>query len=72
MKAASLFWACSLALVLAGCSGRSGPDRDCADFSTWTEAQAFYESEGGRPDGSGSDGHRLDADRDGMACEALR
>lgn len=61
-----------LALLLGGCSGRSVPDRDCADFATWPAAQAFYESEGGRPDGSGRNGHRLDADRDGVACEALR
>lgn len=61
-----------LLALLGGCSGRSVPDRDCADFATWRDAQAFYESEGGRPDGSGRDGHRLDADRDGVACEALR
>ena len=58
----------ALALLLAGCSGRSVADRDYADFGSWTEAQAFYESEGG-PE---RDGHRLDADRDGVACEALR
>lgn len=56
------------ASLLAGCSGRSGPDRDCPDFSTWRQAQDFYEAEGG-PD---EDPHRLDADRDGTACEALR
>lgn len=54
--------------LLAGCSDRSVPDRDCADFRSWREAQSFYESEGG----PGTDGHRLDADRDGTACEALR
>lgn len=64
-----LLWAI---LALPSCSGRSGPDRDCADFEGSHEsAQAFYEAEGGRPDGSGNDGHRLDADRDGVACEAL-
>lgn len=55
-------------LALVGCSrasNRSGPDRDCADFGGHNEAQAFYEAEGG-PD---TDGHRLDADRDGTACE---
>jgi micrococcal nuclease len=51
-------------------SGRydpSGPDRDCPDFRTHAEAQAFFIAAGG----PGSDRHRLDADRDGIACEAL-
>lgn len=55
-------------VLLGGCSGRSLVDHDCADFSTWREAQAFYEAEGG----PSRDPHRLDADRDGVACEALR
>lgn len=42
-------------------------DRNCSDFSTWQEAQAFFESEGG-PD---SDPHRLDRDKDGVVCESL-
>lgn len=42
-----------------------GPDRDCADFSSQAEAQAFYEAAGG-PE---KDPHRLDRDRDGLACE---
>jgi hypothetical protein len=41
-------------------------DRDCADFRSWREAQSFYENAGR------SDPHRLDADNDGIACEALR
>ena len=44
-----------------------GPDRDCGDFSTWLDAQAFYEAAGGPP----TDRHRLDGDRDGVACESL-
>ena len=43
-----------------------GPDRDCGDFSTQAEAQAFYEAAGG-PE---SDPHRLDADDNGVACES--
>ena len=40
-------------------------DRDCADFDTQEEAQAYYESRGpGDPD-------RLDADDDGQACDSL-
>lgn len=45
----------------------SVPDRNCSDFDTWSEAQAFFEAEGG-PE---SDPHRLDHDGDGIACESL-
>lgn len=45
----------------------NGPDRDCGDFSTHAEAQAFYEAAGG-PD---RDPHKLDGDHDGTACETL-
>ena len=44
-----------------------GPDRDCGDFPRWPDAQAFYEAAGG----PSSDPHRLDGDRDGVACESL-
>ena len=44
-----------------------GPDRNCPNFDTWAEAQAFYEAAGG-PD---SDPHRLDSNGDGVACESL-
>ncbi len=40
-------------------------DLDCKDFSSWREAQAFYESQGP------GDPHDLDRDRDGIACESL-
>jgi len=46
----------------------AGPDRDCSDFITQTEAQAFYEKAGG----PGIDSHRLDGDGDGVACESLQ
>ena len=46
----------------------SGPDRDCGDFSNWSDAQSFYEAAGG----PASDRHDLDRDRDGIACETLR
>ncbi len=45
-----------------------GPDRDCGDFSTQAEAQAFFEAAGG----PASDLHRLDTDDDGRVCESLR
>ena len=41
-------------------------DRDCADFDTQRQAQRFYKTHN-----PGHDPHRLDADRDGIACEAL-
>ncbi|GAA0344094.1 endonuclease YokF [Bacillus carboniphilus] len=44
----------------------NGPDRDCGDFDTQAEAQAFMEASGP------GDPHRLDGnDNDGLACESL-
>jgi Excalibur calcium-binding domain len=43
-------------------------DRDCSDFGSWRAAQKFYKRHGGPQ----RDPHRLDADRDGIACESLR
>lgn len=45
-----------------------GPDRDCDEFNSQAEAQAFYVAAGG----PNRDPHRLDSDRDGIACESLR
>ena len=45
----------------------AGPDRDCGDFDTWDEAQAFFIAAGG-PD---NDPHRLDQGGDGVPCESL-
>ena len=42
-------------------------DKDCEDFSSQSEAQRFFEAEGG-PD---SDYHGLDRDQDGIACESI-
>ena len=42
-------------------------DRSCSDFDTWQEAQDFFLSEGGPEE----DPHRLDRNRDGVACESL-
>ena len=42
-------------------------DCDCPHFSTQQEAQRFFERAGG----PATDPHRLDADRDGIACETL-
>ena len=43
----------------------SGGDKDCGDFSSHAEAQAFFLANGG----PASDPHRLDRDNDGLACE---
>jgi endonuclease YncB( thermonuclease family) len=44
-----------------------GGDRDCGDFATQAEAQAFFIAVGG----PALDPHRLDANDDGVACESL-
>lgn len=46
---------------------KDGPDRDCGDFSSQEEAQAFFKAAGG-PE---RDSHRLDGDGDGLVCEGL-
>ena len=43
----------------------SGGDRDCGDFATHAQAQAFFEAAGP------GDPHRLDRDQDRIACESL-
>ncbi|WLR51734.1 excalibur calcium-binding domain-containing protein [Bacillus tianshenii] len=43
-----------------------GPDRNCSDFLTQEEAQAFFEAAGSE------DPHGLDRDGDGVVCESLR
>lgn len=42
-------------------------DKDCKDFTTHTEAQDFFVSQGG----PNSDPHKLDSDGDGSVCESL-
>jgi micrococcal nuclease len=44
-----------------------GPDRDCPDFQTHAQAQAFFIAAGGPR----YDPHRLDRDGNGIACENL-
>ena len=45
----------------------TGGDKDCGDFATHDEAQAFFISQGG----PSKDLHKLDRDGDGIACETL-
>ena len=42
-------------------------DKDCQDFTTHTQAQAFFMSQGG----PANDPHKLDGNHDGKACESL-
>ncbi|WP_052158878.1 thermonuclease family protein [Halobacillus sp. BBL2006] len=46
----------------------NGPDRNCGDFKTQQDAQAFFDAAGG----PSRDPHRLDGnDNDGLVCESL-
>lgn len=59
----------ALALVLSASLTQPAAafyDRDCADFDTQRQAQRFYKKHN-----PNRDPHRLDADRDGLACESL-
>ncbi|MGW2340767.1 excalibur calcium-binding domain-containing protein [Streptomyces sp. NPDC001661] len=40
----------------------AAPDKDCPDFSSQAEAQAYFDAHPGDPD-------RLDRDNDNLACE---
>lgn len=66
-----------LALVIALCaipllapttaSASHGFDKDCPDFASQSDAQAHYDGHGYSPS---NDPERLDADNDGVACNA--
>jgi hypothetical protein len=56
-------WRRGARLGANGSGKSSSRDRDCGDFATQSEAQAFYEQAGR------GDPHRLDGD--GRACESL-
>lgn len=65
-----------IAFLLSGCGGSgeggggagSPADRNCSDFATQEDAQAFFDQNGGSPSNNVSG---LDDDRDGIACEGL-
>ncbi|MDB5225157.1 MAG: beta-lactamase domain protein [Candidatus Adlerbacteria bacterium] len=55
--------------TVAKTAAKSGfVDKNCPDFATHAQAQAFFIANGG----PSSDPHRLDADKDGLACETLK
>ncbi len=51
-----------------GGSGGGSLDKNCSDFSTQAEAQAWFNGHGGS---ASNDVAGLDADHDGVACESL-
>jgi hypothetical protein len=51
-----------------GGGGGGSLDKNCSDFSTQAEAQAWFNSHGGS---ASNDVAGLDADHDGVACESL-
>jgi hypothetical protein len=57
-----------LALSAAPAALAQAADKDCADFSSQAEAQAYFEANGGSPTNNVDN---LDADHDGQACEAF-
>jgi hypothetical protein len=57
-----------LALSAAPAALAQDADKDCADFRSQAEAQAYFEANGGSPTNNVDN---LDADHDGQACEAF-
>ena len=57
-----------LALSAAPAALAQDADKDCADFASQAEAQAYFEANGGSPTNNVDN---LDADHDGQACEAF-
>jgi hypothetical protein len=55
-----------LALSAAPAALARDGDKDCADFASQAEAQAYFEANGGSPTNNVDN---LDADHDGQACE---
>lgn len=64
--ASLLVTAVAAALMSVAAPAHAFVDKDCSDFATQAEAQAFYLANGGA-----ADPHRLDAEGDGLACETL-
>jgi hypothetical protein len=59
--------AVALLLPATAASAQVG-DRDCADFATQAEAQAYFDSKGGSPENNVD---QLDENGDGIPCEDL-
>jgi Excalibur calcium-binding domain len=65
-RAFLLIAALVLALSAAPAALAQDGDKDCADFASQAEAQAYFEANGGSPTNNVDN---LDADHDGQACE---
>ncbi|MEK6251658.1 MAG: excalibur calcium-binding domain-containing protein [Actinomycetota bacterium] len=52
----------------SGGGGSGAADKDCSDFATQAQAQAWFDSHGGS---ASNDVDGLDGDHDGKACESL-
>jgi hypothetical protein len=62
LKSALLISAIAGATLVPAAGTAYAADKDCADFSSQSEAQAWYDSHPGDMD-------RLDRDKDALACE---
>jgi hypothetical protein len=67
-RAFLLIAALVLALSAAPAALAQDGDKDCADFASQAEAQAYFEANGGSPTNNVDN---LDADHDGQACESV-
>jgi hypothetical protein len=67
-RMAFLLITASLLALSAAPAALAQADKDCADFSSQAEAQAYFEANGGSPTNNVDN---LDADHDGQACEAF-
>jgi endonuclease YncB( thermonuclease family) len=59
---------CVVFALLGTVAPTSAQDRDCADFATQAEAQAYFTAGGGSPS---YNFNNLDANHDGVACESF-
>lgn len=66
-KVVAVLAAVVMLTVAAAPAGAVRGDRDCSDFRTQKAAQRFFKKHHPK-----RDPHRLDADRDGIACESNR
>jgi Excalibur calcium-binding domain len=65
-RMAVLLIAALVLVLLVAPAALAQADKDCADFSSQAEAQAYFEANGGSPTNNVDN---LDADHDGQACE---
>ena len=65
-KLVSLLSVCLLIISMASPTFAQGEDKNCSDFSTWREAQDFFNT-----NDPNNDPHGLDRDKDGIVCNTL-